>query len=461
MPKTVPPSKFQEWVGLDRISLISHQMKCIFREINKDDFGIDGEIEIVREKPDGGGYETTGGIIKVQSKSGQKYVIGDSETQFSTPVELKDLHDWHKSNYPVILIVYHPKDDKLYWKEIKSYVKSAPAVWRPPHRVVYDKAADEFNTASYEGLCSIAQVSPPRVSMHEQERLYSNLLRVKKLPVLLTSAPTDYKDYDDIRADLEGYMPPCCVVDGRLYTLDDLRNHGCQLRPFCDTDNIDDDLAEKWAGDDLRRNDLVFMLKKMLGSHLGRCGLRYNRDFRRNYFAIPEGTAEREFKRDWRSVRTGRDIPGRTVAKYYEYGLDKFWRHTAADLSFKRIGRSWFLQIIPKYLFTVDGETPSPSGLVGPYTTRQKARERNNHVLNHVLFWSDVLSQGGDSIELQVNYRTVMVIDKEPVKAIANFAIPYDPAVYEEEEEQTESGQVDLFELLSGRDDTGVEDDEY
>src|SRR4051812_27282493 len=105
MPKTVPPSKFQEWVGLDRIALISHQMKCIFREINKDDFGIDGEIEIVREKPDGSGYETTGGIIKVQSKSGQKYVVSDTETQFTTPVELKDLHDWNNSNYPVVLIV--------------------------------------------------------------------------------------------------------------------------------------------------------------------------------------------------------------------------------------------------------------------------------------------------------------------------------------------------------------------
>jgi hypothetical protein len=74
MPKTIPPSKFQEWKGLDRISQIVHEMKCIFREISKDDFGIDGEIEVVVEKPDGQGYQCTGVIIKVQAKSGMSYV---------------------------------------------------------------------------------------------------------------------------------------------------------------------------------------------------------------------------------------------------------------------------------------------------------------------------------------------------------------------------------------------------
>jgi hypothetical protein len=56
MGKTVLPSKFQEWKGLDRISLIVHDMKCIFREITKDDFGLDGEIEVVAPKADGKGW---------------------------------------------------------------------------------------------------------------------------------------------------------------------------------------------------------------------------------------------------------------------------------------------------------------------------------------------------------------------------------------------------------------------
>src|SRR5438105_5038806 len=91
VPKTVPPSKFQEWKGLDRISAAVHEMKCIFREITKDDYGLDGEIEVIAPKQDGTGYETTGGIIKVQAKSGESYVKQDTATGFITPIEKSDL----------------------------------------------------------------------------------------------------------------------------------------------------------------------------------------------------------------------------------------------------------------------------------------------------------------------------------------------------------------------------------
>jgi hypothetical protein len=83
-------------------------MKCIFREINKDDFGIDGEIEVVIPKPDGKGYQTTGGIIKVQAKSGMSYVKQDTETSFSSPVSKADLETWYQANYPTVYIVHHP-----------------------------------------------------------------------------------------------------------------------------------------------------------------------------------------------------------------------------------------------------------------------------------------------------------------------------------------------------------------
>jgi hypothetical protein len=101
MSKTVPESKFQEWKALDRISLVVHEMKCIFRELTKDDFGLDGEIEVVRRKVDGQGYETSGGIIKVQAKSGESYVKQDTESGFKTPIEKADLEAWYNAPYPV------------------------------------------------------------------------------------------------------------------------------------------------------------------------------------------------------------------------------------------------------------------------------------------------------------------------------------------------------------------------
>jgi hypothetical protein len=117
MPKTVLKSKFSEWEGLDRITFIAHKMKYIWRELTKDDFGMDGEIEVVVPKPDGKGYQATGGIIKVQAKSGASYIVNDTLTNFSAKgISKDDLDLWYKSNYPVIYIIYHPDDNKLYFK---------------------------------------------------------------------------------------------------------------------------------------------------------------------------------------------------------------------------------------------------------------------------------------------------------------------------------------------------------
>lgn len=152
-----------------------------------------------------------------------------------------------------------------------------------------------------------------------------------------------------------------------------------------------------------------------------------------------------EFKQDWLNVRTGRAAPARTVAKFFKYGSDSFWRHLAVNLSFKSISQSWYLEIIPKYFFTEDGEVPYDSKKVGPYTTKIKAMERNIHVLNHVLFWADVLSGSKPVIDIKLDFKTAMIIEKKPLSAIANFAIPHDPALYEE---TIDTGQMDLLDGL-------------
>lgn len=445
-----------EWTGLDRISLVVHEMKCIFRELTKDDYGLDGEIEVVVPKAGDQGYETTGGIIKVQAKSGESYVKQDTGTEFVTPVEKIDLEGWHNAPYPVFFIVYHPRDDKLYYKEIKSYVKNTRDVFKPPLRVTFTKATDEFNVEKYDQILHAAAISPPRISFDQREKLYSNLLLVKRGPKTIFIAPTDYKDYTHIRSEISGFAPPFTVVEGTLYTLANLHDERSVLRGYCDAGCVDSMPAGKWAKVERYHNEYVFLLNQLLGVHLRRCGLVYSRDFKRNYFPR-RNDADEVFREDWYNVRTARAAPQRIVAKYYRYGLARFWRHLAVNLSFRHIGASWFLQIVPKYFFTDDGEIPCDTDLVGPYTTKIKALERNNHVLNHVLFWTDVLSLRKPSIELSLFYRTILVIEKEPMSAIANFAIPNDPALYEDD-----TGQLDFFSAFRVETDSDEDgNDEY
>jgi hypothetical protein len=140
--KIVPQSKISEWRGLDRIATVVHGMRCIWREQEKDDIGIDGEIELCRPRADGEGFIGTGKIVKVQSKSGSKYVVRDKDDSFASPVAEKDLRYWRELNVPVIYVVYHPDDDRLYWKDVKAYLGNNPNALKPPLRVEFDKAAD-------------------------------------------------------------------------------------------------------------------------------------------------------------------------------------------------------------------------------------------------------------------------------------------------------------------------------
>jgi hypothetical protein len=429
MAKTVSSSKFTELKGLDRISSTVHGMKCLFREITKDDYGIDGEIEVVVPKSDGTGYQTEGGVIKFQSKSGESYVRQDSETSFCTSVDKDDLETWYSATHPVIFIVYHPRDDKLYWKDVRAYVKSTPNIWLPPFKIVFDKGKDEFGGSAQEAIRGLAGVSPPRINREQKERFFSNLFLVKRMPTIMTAAATSYKDYSSVRAQSKEPLPPFCIVEGRLYSLADLRRSQCALREFCDPNHIDDVLTQRWIGDELRYRDYTFLVNQLLGQHLRQCGLRYNRDFERNYFPRrdPEGQV---FRKDWFNVRTGRQAPARIVSKYYTYGIDQFWRHLAAKFTFKAYGTTWYLQVTPKYFYTYDGEHAYDREKIGPYTTKLKARERNLHVLNHVLFWADVLSQGKPAIDFTLHDKVILQIEKTPVSTTSDFALPYDPATY-------------------------------
>jgi len=450
MSKTVLPSKRTEWKGLDRISEIVHGMSCIWREMTKDDFGLDGEIEVVTPKADGKGLETSGQILKVQAKAGDRYVISDNEASFASPVEKNDLEYWHKCNFPVLFIVYHPSDDRLYCKEIKSYLRATPDAFAKPYRIRFDKKADIFGTESKDLVGRSAGSSTQRISFDQKERLFTNLLPVTRLPRLLYRAKTRKRSWQAIKEDSKTGVPPCCIVDGRIYSLTDPLHEKNVLRQWCTKSEAPIPVTE-WINDPERFNDFVFLLNQLLGKHMGQCGIRYNPQFKRNYFPR-ENKTDLQFSREWKSERTN-VVDTRTVAKSYEYGRDKFWRHLAAQTTFRKMRDQWFLEIVPKYFFTLDGEIPCDSDLVGPYTTSLKAQEYNNHVLNHVLFWSDILSQRRENIRISLFGHTIMVIQKQPLFLVAPFAIPDDPATFEEKPPPRDAT---LFKL----DRTGDEDDD-
>ena len=471
MSKIIGKSKHSEWAGLVRIrQVVSLEMKCIYRETSSDDFGIDGTIEMSIPTADGQG-RTKGGIVNFQSKAGKKYVTADNEKTFATHIELKDIEYWVSSNVPVIFIVFHPADDCLYYIDIKNYVQNNPVIYTKPHKILFDKEKNIFDKNAYYELCRLAETTPPPVDFTQSERLFSNLFPVTWHTRVFTSATTDYISREEIFYDFNAKteseekfrLPPFFLFENRIYTLTDLRNPANLLRDFCDNLTISDHDVYSWLDvndeneldrgfggrdefDDLDfvrerdsieiyarrdrqrrthalRSNVTNLFNQLLGKHLAECGLEYNRDFKRSYFPR-ENETDLEFTRNWRSIRTGAKDK-RAVCKYYDqYGSYRFWRHEALSAGFRVFGNRVYLEIEPKLLYTEDGEIPCASEMVGPYSTRYKARRFNSQVLNDVLFWASIMGASkGREIEMKVGRQSLIKISSEPVIFITDFSI--------------------------------------
>lgn len=100
-------------IGVHKVGLtILQEFKWIEREQPISDYGIDMQIEIVNdEKP-------TGQLIALQIKSGESYFKETTENSIVYRGERKHLNYWQFHTIPVLIFLYHPKKDKIYWEKI-------------------------------------------------------------------------------------------------------------------------------------------------------------------------------------------------------------------------------------------------------------------------------------------------------------------------------------------------------
>ncbi|MEY9756217.1 DUF4365 domain-containing protein [Bradyrhizobium yuanmingense] len=422
--KLVSKSKVSEWRGLDRISSVVHEMRCIWREQEKDDIGIDGEIELCRQRQDGDGMIGTGKIIKVQSKSGSSYVVRDSDQAFASPVEEKDLHYWRGLNVPAIYVVYHPDDDRLYWKHVQSYIAERPEALKPPFRIEFSKTSDQLDAGAYNALVHLCELAPDRVLTDRGETLFSNILPVLSLPPAIFVASVLPEKRTNFHDRIRGsqWIPPYQYGSGSVATLTDPTEGDSALRDVIDHACVESFSLADWLSQD-RSNEarLNGLLNSTLHRHLRGLGLEFSKDHRRYFFN--KGLAEDSpLKRTWRSSRTHKAQP-RLVAKHYEYGRNRFYRHLAVDARFNRFGDHWGIVIEPKVHFSTDGTTRWEGRTARSYAIKARIEEWNNIFLNNVLFWADQFSRGEPTFDLMVDGQTICTVGGTPLSTETTFSI--------------------------------------
>jgi len=110
----------QERIGVFTVGLILTELGFIFREFSNSDVGIDGVIEYVNSAG-----QATGKIAAVQIKSGDSYLYGGETDNNNWTFYPEDKHKkyWEIYAIPVILLVYSPSRDKVYFIDVRHYFK--------------------------------------------------------------------------------------------------------------------------------------------------------------------------------------------------------------------------------------------------------------------------------------------------------------------------------------------------
>ena len=119
LPKYTFENK-QELLGVFKVALMLTELGFIFRQTSNTDVGIDGQIEYVNST-----CEATGKIAAVQIKSGDSY-LKESKTDKNNwtfyPDEKHKAY-WEMYPIPVILLVYSPSNDKIFFIDARYYLK--------------------------------------------------------------------------------------------------------------------------------------------------------------------------------------------------------------------------------------------------------------------------------------------------------------------------------------------------
>jgi Domain of unknown function (DUF4365) len=407
--------------GIVKLDRVVTDMGYIWRPTPNSDVGIDGEIELVEDRA------ATAKIIKAQVKSGPSYFRKEDQSSFELHASIDDVKYWLAANNPVIIAVYHPERDSLYAIHVQAYAQ-AHAEISETGLFKFDKAETILLAEHGHKLKAVVfgVATPTRlaISAKRREKLRSNLLPVIENIEFLYSLPTLCRDKQEVRFALAALpKPPFIVKENRIWTCSYLPGQDCALRTACnDSEEVRITPAIEWLEDPAKELWLVELFNSCLQKYCARLGLVY--DFKHKRFYCPP----KDRKEWWFSYQSVQQAARRRPA-YPSIsrvsGRVRFWVHQSARFRFERLGPTWFLKIIPGYVFTEDGYKFLTASEVGRVTTGKKARERNLVVLRTLMFWRDFLSSGDGVITIFPGSQK-LVLSKDYLDCLTEFGIEGD-----------------------------------
>jgi hypothetical protein len=421
--KRVNPNVWQEKDGLIRLQEVVKEIKCIWRPTPNDDYGIDGDVEIVI------GDTPTDRLIKVQCKSGKSHFKNQKFSGFDYYSREEDLKYWNDCNVPVIVVLHDPEKNELYWKDVQGYIKSNPAVRAKPHAIHFSRRSDVFDRQSYVKLCRL--VIKDDAELNDtlkgcvQESLRSNLLPAIEYPERIYGFSLSTKAASDL-TDSGAAFPDTLFSKGEgglRYTFHDPVAVDFPTRGWLDQASARTLETSEFLKEKGGPRIFIELANKAMATALAARGLLKREKGHRFYFAPLEGPQPREITWQTPFRQASRSVAYPYVSKITNQVA--FWVHHSLRASFRRLASQWLLQLEPGYVFTRDGIIFVASEHVGRLTTRKISYERNQQVLNHLLFWAWFLRGDQETIAIDCG-RQRFLFEATYVGGRTAFGIPTD-----------------------------------
>lgn len=368
----------------------------MFRELVSNDFGIDGEVEIVEIDENRKKY-ATGKITKVQIKSTDSfnsYIKSETLDSFKYYASIEDIKYWSNITGDVILVIYDSKIDTLYAKKLPDFnlkskngkIKSIP--------VVFDKEKNKLVLEDNDFINKFSNSFYDRVNYECEDFLGSNLAKFITLPKFLFEYETYFSNKREVYEELDERDVPFFTLNGnRVFTFYEINQNS--FAKF-HTQVIGNSNPKRYTWNDIiddknLRNQFSQNINLFIRSELRQQGIFYQRKYKRYYFGKDK---EQDIRTVSYRTRVYSNQQQRDVVSYHTYGKDSFFRHVAFSFDFLYTKEELYLIINPKYLFTHDGFNTLEPKKITKYTNYKTSREFNNAVINQVHFIVDFLCNG-------------------------------------------------------------------
>lgn len=441
--------KFREYCN-------QHKPFIIFREIKEHDYGVDGEIELVKFEQNK--QIASGQVIKVQLKGTAQdgsYIRNETAEGFTFYASENDFEYWASHNLGVILVIYNAKTNRLFARKITredyayhlkhSKSKSFPIQFTyKNHELFVGEGVffEKINVAYFK----------PRVDNEIEEKLLTNIQFFSSFPKKMFIFETEFGNKKAVfeKMDEGVTIAPFVLYNKFIYCFSPIASTNKAFREKVLKDANDsgssiffDDIYE----DKSLLNHYVELLNLYLKDFFTRDRrLWLNRKQKYNYFFPKSINADTdELKINYKTRKRG-TIGERTVVNYYQYGKDSFFRHLGFTYQIDFIDNTPVFILNYKYHFTINGAIPLSPLKITSFTNKLVAREYNDHVINHLHFWYEFLSGGSYMIDV-ANNDDFKIRIKSPEELTTNFGIykPKNIVPHKTKTVTSDNSQTELF----------------